>query len=189
MADAASPTLSLAQLRESLWTDARHRVYALVIGSKVPGLRARLAAADVDDWDGLWTGELEPDEREAAPALVTLRRGSAFGDWLLGEAAATFAHWGALAPSALSFLAMRSACRALCKAQLPGGQAIRIDWMDPEVMDALLPVAPADQLQRVIGPGAAFEQLLTLAPAQWTRWSASTGRLVRHSGALAAANA
>jgi hypothetical protein len=172
-----SSTLSLAQQRESLWADARQRVYALMVAAKVPGLRERLAQTDVDDWDGLWTGELDADERAAAPLLVTLKRESAFTDWLLAEAASSFGGWGAIAQSKLSFLAMRMHGRALCKARLPNGQATRIDWMDPEVIEALLPVAAPDQLERVY---AGFDTLLTLSANRWTRWSVNGARLVRH---------
>jgi len=175
-------TLSLAQQRASLWADARQRVYALMVATKVPGLRERLALGDVDDWDGLWTGELDADERVAAPVLVTLKRESAFTDWLLVEAAPSFGGWGAIAQSKLPFLAMRTHGRALCKAQLPNGQAIRIDWMDPEVMEALLPVAASDQLQRVY---AGFDTLITMSADRWTRWSLSGARLVRQTTAVA----
>jgi len=171
-------TLSLAQLREALWVDREQRVYALVVASKVPGLRARLSQGGVDDWDGLWTGELDAEERAAAPVLVTLRRESPFTDWLLGEAAASFGGWGAVAQSRSTFLAMRTHCRALCKAQLPNGQSIRIDWMDPELMEALLPAAAPDQVERVY---AGFDTLLTLAADRWTRWSVSGARLVRQT--------
>lgn len=174
--DASSTVLSLRQQRESLWADARHRVYALMLASKVPGLRERLAQGGVDDWDGLWTGELDADERAAAPLLVTLRRESPFTDWLLAEAARSFADWGAIAQSRLPFLAMRTHSRALCKAQLPNGQAIRIDWMDPDVIEALLPVAAPEQLQHAY---AGFDILVTMTPDRWTRWSQSTSRLVR----------
>ena len=71
---------------------------------------------------------------------------------------------------------MRSHGRALCRAQLPNGQAIRIDWMDPDVMEALLPVAGADMLQRVY---AGFDMLVTLQPGRWTRWSLQGADLVR----------
>ena len=177
-----SINLSLAQQRASLWADARQQVYALLVGSKVPGVRERLAAADVDDWDGLWTGELDAGERAAAPVLVTLRRESGFTDWLLAEAAAAFEGWGTIAQSRLPFLAMRTHGRALCRAQLPNGQSIRIDWMDPEVMEALLPVAAPDQLERVY---AGFDTLLTLRPDRWTRWSVEGARLVRQSTGVA----
>ena len=171
-----SSTLSLAQQRESLWADARQRVYALMVAAKVPGLRERLAQGGVDDWDGLWTGELDPEERAAAPVLVTLQRESVFTDWLLAEAAASFGGWGAIAQSTLPFLAMRMHGRALCKARLPNGQAIRVDWMDPEVMEALLPVAQPDQLQRVY---AGFDTLITMSADRWTRWSVNGARLTR----------
>ena len=175
-------TLSLAQQRDSLWADPRQRAYALILAAKVPGLRERLAAGDVDDWDGLWTGELDPEERAAAPVLVTLRRTSSFTDWLFEEAAQSFAGWGAIAQSSLPFLAMRMHGRALCKGQLPNGQAIRIDWMDPEVMEALLPVAAPDQLQRVY---AGFEALITIGPKRWTRWTLEGARLARRVSAVA----
>ena len=170
--------LSPAQQRESLWGDAQQRVYALMVSAQVPGLRERLAQGGVDDWDGLWTGELDANERAAAPLLVTLRRNSPFTDWLLSEVAASFAGWGAIAQSRLPFLAMRTHCRALCKAQLPNGQATRINWMDPDVMEALLPVASPEQLQRAY---AGFDVLVTMTTDRWTRWSLSGVRLVRES--------
>ena len=180
--ESPASTLSLAQQRELLWADPSRRVYALLLGARLPGLRERLAQEDVDDWDGLWTGELDADERAAAPALVTLKRESPFTDWLLGEAAAGFAGWGALAVSKLPFLAMRSHGRALCRATLPNGQSIRIDWMDPEVLEALLPVAGADTLQRVY---AGFDSLVTLEPSRWTRWSVEGARLARQTSGVA----
>ena len=177
-----SSTLSLAQQRASLWADARQHVYALLLASRLPGVRQRLAQGEVDDWDGLWTGELDAEERAAAPLLVSLKPQSAFTDWLLCEAAAGFGAWGALAQSRLPFLAMRMHGRELCKAQMPNGQAIRIDWMDPELMEALLPVAAPDQLQRAY---AGFDVLVTLGTDRWTRWSLAGARLERQTSAVA----
>jgi Domain of unknown function (DUF4123) len=174
--------LQLAQQRTSLWADAAQRVYALIVPAKIPGIRERLARGDVDDWDGLWTGELDVEERTAAPVLVTLKRDSEFTTWLLDEGTAAFPGWGTIAQSRLPFLAMRTHCRALCKAQLPNGQAIRIDWMDPEVMEALLPVAAVDELDRVY---AGFDVLVTLDAARWVRWSVSAGRLIRQASGIA----
>jgi hypothetical protein len=173
-----SSTLSLAQQRETLWADGRQRVYAVMLAAKVPGLHDRLAKSDVDEWDGLWAGELGAEERATAPVLVSLKRQSAFTDWLLAEAATAFGDWGLVAQSRLAFLAMRMHGRALCKAQLPNGQAIRIDWMDPEVMEALLPVATSDQLSRVF---VGFDALVTLGADRWTRWSVNAGRLMRQT--------
>ena len=183
LAEAApASTLSLPQQRDSLWADAQRRVYALMVASKVPGLRERLAQGGVDDWDGLWTGELEPDERAAAPLLVTLKRESPFTDWLLGEAARSFVAWGAIARSSLPFLAMRTHCRALCKAQLPNGQSIRVNWMDPDVMEAMLPVAAPEQLQQAF---SGFDVLVTLTADRWTRWSLSSSHLIREATGVA----
>lgn len=174
--DPTPAVLSLGQQREMLWSDPRHTVYAVILAARIPGLRARFTQDAVDDWDGLWTGELDADERVKAPVLVTLRPDAAFTDWLLGEAAADFGAWGVIALSQMPFLAMRMHGRALCKAQLPNGQAIRIDWMDPEVMEALLPVAAPDQLQRVF---AGFDALITVGIERWTRWTFGTGGLAR----------
>ena len=171
-----SRTLSLAQQRESLWADPRQHVYALMLAAKLPGLRERLADADVDDWDVLWTGELEDDERAVAPLLVTLKRESAFTDWAFTDAAQSADGWGALALSTLPFLAMRTHGRGLCKARLPNGQAIRVDWMDPAVMEALLAVSEPDQLQRVY---SGFNALITLGAGRWTHWSADGAQLRR----------
>lgn len=173
--------LSAVQQRELLWSDARQNVYASIVTSKVPGLRDRLAQADVDDWDGVWTGELDDDERAAAPVLVSLKRRSAFTDWLIEEAATNFADWGAIVQSRLPFLAMRMHARALCKGQLPNGQAIRIDWMDPLVIEALLPAAAPEQLQRVY---AGFDALVTLSTGRWTRWTTEGTRLVRQASGV-----
>jgi hypothetical protein len=174
--------LSAEQQRESLWADAQQHVYAVVVTAKVAGLRERIAQGGVDDWDGLWTGELDAAERATAPVLVTLKRQSAFTDWLLFEAAASFSDWGVIAQSRLPFQAMRSHARALCKAQLPNGQAIRIDWMDPDLMEALLPVAAPDQLQRVY---AGFDALVTMRAERWTRWSVSGTGLMRQATGVA----
>lgn len=174
---------SLAQQREALWADARQRVYAALAGGRIADLRDRLASADVDDWDVLWTGELDPAERAAAPLLVTLRRVSAFTDWLLADAARDFGAWGALLLSPAPFLVVRERGRALCRAQLPNGQSIRVDWMDPQVLEVLLTAASPDQLQRAF---ASIDALVSLAPDRWTRWSAPLGRLSRDATGVVA---
>lgn len=181
---APAVALSLAQQRESLWADHRLKVYAVIRGSRVPGLRERLARADVADWHGLWTGELEPEEQVAAPLLVLLRPVSAFTDWLITQAAQDFPAWGVLVLSASPFMAMRAHGRALCKAQLPGGESLRLDWADPEVLSILLPVAPLPQLQRVF---SGMETVVAPEIGRWTRWTLPLGRLqAQHTAVLPA---
>lgn len=186
MATAEPPVaaLSPAQLREALWADHRLKVYAVLRGSRIADLRERLSRADVSDWHGLWTGELEPEERAAAPVLVLLRPVSAFTDWLLAKAALDFPGWGLLVHSASPFLTLRAHGRSLCRAQLPDGQTLRLDWADPEVLAALLPLAPLPQLQRIF---AGLETLIAPEVGRWTRWSLPLGRLqVQHHAVLAA---
>lgn len=176
--------LSLAQQRESLWADHRLKVYAVIRGHRVPDLRERLSRADVADWHGLWTGELEPEEQAAAPVLVLLRPVSTFTDWLIAKGALDFPAWGVFVLSANPFLAMRANGRALCKAQLPGGESLRLDWADPEVLSVLLPAAALPQLQRVF---SGLEVIVAPEVGRWTRWSLPLGRLqVQHSAVLPA---
>jgi hypothetical protein len=153
----------------------------VVLGSRVPGLRQQLAQADVQDWDGLWEGELEPEETEAAPHLVLLKREAAFTQWLMAEAATAFGGWGLLVRSARSFLQMRSHGRALGRATLPDGHALRLDWADPPVLEAVLPLARPEQLEQVF---TAVESIVITAPAEWTRHTLVMGKLVSERSAV-----
>ena len=76
--DLPATALSLEQRRESLWADARHRVYALMVTARVPGLRERLARGDVDDWDGLWTGELDARLHKSQDPRANVQNFSSF---------------------------------------------------------------------------------------------------------------
>ena len=183
-ADTPDTPLSLAQQRQALWADERITVYAVVMGSRIPQLPARLQAAGIDDWDRLWTGELDAAELADAPLLLVLPRESAFTDWLLGQASRDFGPWGALLLSTRPFLAMRAHGRRLCEAVLPEGPEIRLDWMDPEVLQALLPLAPPEQLQRIF---AELQSLVWIDAQRWIRCSLVMGRLEQRSSVLMAA--
>ncbi|MBV8503113.1 MAG: DUF4123 domain-containing protein [Paucibacter sp.] len=154
MASAQAP----AQLKSRLWADAQQQVYALIMGSRVPTLPARLAEADVIDHDCLLPGALDPVQAQNAPYLVQLRADSAFTDWLLLEAGAALGDWGLVAVSAAPRLALRSHWRSLLHAQLPEGQSIELDWMDPEIFWALLPLFDAAGLARFFGPVSTYVQ-------------------------------
>lgn len=174
--------LSLQQQVESLWGDAQQRVYAVVRGARVPGLRQRLAEADVDDWDALWSGELEPEELEAAPHLVGLTRGAAFATWLEAEAAKAYPDWGLFLVSSRPFVPLRTHGRALCRATDSEGRELRLDWADPAVLLALLPLAPPPQLAQVF---AGFTQIVLAGAQAWTRVAAPMGRLsITRSGVI-----
>ena len=175
---AALPALSSAQLKSGLWADNLLQVYALVVGRQIGGLPERLAEADaaaqLASYDCLWPGALSPARRQQAPFLVRLKQQSEFTDWLLNEAAAGFGEWGVILRSNRSFLAMRSHCREGSKARLPGGQDIALEWMDPAVLRALLPLAPNDQVEELLSP---FDSLVITGARAWTFCTQKFGRL------------
>lgn len=172
------PALSLAQRKAQLWADPGLQVYALILGRAVPDLAKKLAETDaagaLGSYDCLWPGALAPEQRRLAPYLVVLQPESPFTDWLLQQAASDFGDWGVLMRSDRNFLGLRSHCRALCKARLDSGQEIRLDWMDPPVLRALLPLASADQIETMLAP---LQSLVIVGAAAWTLCSQQFGRL------------
>lgn len=176
--------LTLAQQTRALWTDEQQHVHAVILGARMPGLQERLASAEVDDWDVLWAGELEPAERAAAPHLVALIEASDFTRWLASEATAGYGGWGVFLLSQHPFLVVRSQARGLCQARLPDGSELRLDWADPPVLQALLPLASPEQLAGVF---STLEAIVIPGARQWTRMSLSMGALqVQRRGVLPA---
>jgi hypothetical protein len=175
------PALSPQQFKQALWADDGASVYAVVIGDRVPDLQQRLQAAGIDDWDRLWTGELDAAQQQAAPVLLALQRGSAFADWLVDRAYSDLGPWGLLLLSAQPVLPLRQHGRDLCEARLPDGDEIRLDWMDPEVALALLPVAAPDQLR---GCFAALQALVLPQPHGWVWLRLDGARLEQRNLAL-----
>jgi len=182
------PALSSAQLKSTLWADNLVHVYALVVGRLVGGLPERLAAADsaseLGSYDCLWPGALSPLRRQQAPYLVRLKQESPFTDWLLFESAAGFGEWGVVMRSNRSFLALRSHCRECSKARLADGPEIALEWMDPAVLRILLPLAPNDQIEALLGP---FETVVVTGPRAWTFVTQNFGRLAMREQPLMAA--
>lgn len=178
LAEALAP----AQHKAGLWADPAQQVYAVVMGQRVAGLPARLAAADIADHDCLLPGALTPAEQSRAPYLVALKAGSGFTDWLLFDAARDFPDWGVLVRSPARLMAMRNHLRGLLQAVLPSGQRIALDWMDPPILDAVLPGFGAAQLTGFFGPVRTFTVAGT---ATWRHAEAPTGRLVRRDVPLA----
>lgn len=168
LAGAPSSTLALAQLQDSLWADRDAHVDALVLAARVPELAARLrstqSAGEIEDHQCLWPGAQPPERLAVAPYLVRLKQGTPFTAWLLQEAATGLPDWGVLLASRLSRLDLRRHARSLCAATLPDGQEIALDWMDPQVLRALLPDAPREQLEQILAP------LLGLLWAEGNDW-------------------
>jgi len=182
-----SAALSRDQLKSALWADASTRVYAVVLGRVVGGLHERLAAAEksseLASYDCLWPGALKPLQRQQAPYLVELKPDTPFTDWLLLEAAAGFDDWGVLLRSSRPFLALRAHCRSSGQAQLPDGSAISLEWMDPAVLRAILPLAQGDQLEDLFAPIAT---LVICGPQSWTFCAQQFGRLQMQEQAVQA---
>jgi hypothetical protein len=166
--------LSPAQLVSGLWTDQRLRVYAMVLGSKVPDLPERLAQAGDLDYHCLVPGALDPAQRLRAPYLVGLHPDAAFTRWLLLEAAAGFGEWGIVARSAARMLEVRSHARDLRSAVSPEAKGFRLDWMDPAVLDILLSAATPDQLPALFGR---IDVMTVTAPQRWREYRLVAGRL------------
>lgn len=184
----AAPLQSPAQLKAQLWADDRAQVYAVVMGTRIPELPQRLAAAQsanqLQDFDCLRPGALPPHERAAAPYLAWLQRESPFTDWLLFEAARGLGDWGVVACARVPLLALRSHCRGLLAAQLPGGETIALDWMDPEILHALLAVPDPVALAALFGP---MDALVVPGAATWTTLRTSAGQLERRQAGVAQA--
>ena len=179
------PALSPPQLKASLWTDGRQGVYAVAMGSRIPDLPALLAGADVDDFDCLLPGALIPQAQQSAAYLVRLRQTSAFTDWLLFELAAALGEWGVLLLSPARMLSLRGHLRGLSHAQIPGGQTMTLDWMDPTLLQALLPLFDGAGLASFMGP---VQSVVIPQATAWIQASVALGRLdLRRTPVLKAA--
>jgi Domain of unknown function (DUF4123) len=166
--------LSAAQHKAQLWADAERQVYAVVMGSRVPDLPGMLGTADVVDHDCLLPGALPADVRLAAPYLVHLKRESAFTDWLLFQAAAGLGDWGVLVLGSVRRLVMRGHLRGLLQGRLPDGTVIDLDWMDPVILQALLPLFDGAGVMQFMGP---VQSLVLPGTDSWTTADHALGQL------------
>jgi hypothetical protein len=157
-----------------LWADGGLQVYAVAMGSRIPDLAVTLAAADVLDFDCLLPGALSDEAQRSAPYLVLLKPESAFTDWLLFEAAAGLGEWGVLALSGTKMMALRGHLRGLQNAQTPTGLTFRLDWMDPTILQALLPLFDAAALKAFMGP---LHALVIPGPSAWVTASLTAGNV------------
>lgn len=182
-AESTEATLSRAQLKASLWADDRLRVYAVPMGTRIPDLPAMLEGAQLPDHHCLRPGALSEAEAQRAAYLVQLGRESPFTDWLLFEAAA-LGDWGVLVRSASPMIALRGHLRGLCQAQAPDGRGIELDWMDPEILRALLPLFGARELAAFMGP---MQSLTIPGAGSWTQYGVLAGQLQMRQTTVAGA--
>jgi hypothetical protein len=177
--------LAPAQVKAGLWADARRQVYAVVMGSRVSDLPTRLATAQVIDHDCLLPGALSPEEEQQASYMVQLDAASPFTDWLLFEAAQGLGDWGMLALSDAPRLALRAHLRSLRQASLPDGRTIELEWMDPAILQILLPRFDRAGLSAFMGP---MQSLALPRAAEWESAEYSAGQLQWRRVRVAAPN-
>lgn len=169
--------LATAQLRSALWDRREARVHALVDGSVVPGLPARLRAAACVGWDCLQRGALTPAAAAQAAYVVELQPESEFTTWLLGEACSAFEGWGVLMSSSRALLALREHSRHLAEVQGPDGRRRPWRWWDAELLAQLLPGLAPSQLDAFF---ALDQQLVCPGAQRWTWWQRRDGVLATH---------
>lgn len=166
--------LAPAQHKAALWADPSLAVYAVAMGRRIADLPGRLAGVGLVGVECLRPGALTAAEQHDAPHLVPLRASSAFADWLLFEAAVDFPDWGVVVRSPARPMPLRNHLRDLSRASLPGGQPIDLDWMDPPLLQALLPGFGAAELTDFFGPVRSFT---VPGAASWRHAEAPHGRL------------
>lgn len=179
-----SASLSAAQHKAALWADEQLQVYAVVMGSRIPDLASRLATADLHDHDCLLPGALEPEQRRSAPYLLQLKKDAEFSDWLLFEAPEALAEWGVVVRSSARMTQLRNHLRGHLQARLPTGQEIALDWMDPEILVALLTHGDPMQLRQFFGPVTSFT---IPGRRSWRHATLEMGSLRQHEALLARA--
>lgn len=173
-----NPALSLAQHKSALWADGSMQIYAVMMGTRIPDLATTLADADVADFDCLLPGALSAQAQRDAPYLALLKPDSAFTDWLLFEAAQRLGDWGVLARSAGKLMALRGHMRGLLAVQTPAGQHIALEWMDPTILLALLPLFESMELANFMGP---MQSLVVPQASIWTSADFVQGKLQRRA--------
>lgn len=166
---------SYEQLKALLWAEEGARVHAVIDGSRVEGLAAKLASADVLGWDGLWRGALPEARAAVAPYVVELTWESAFTDWLLGKAGLELGAWGVLAVGSVSLLDVRELGRRLLQVETPDGDTHELVWYDPDLWTELLPRLSGSQCADAFG---ALSSWVTIRKDVWTWLVLSAGEVV-----------
>jgi hypothetical protein len=169
-----SAALSYPQLKAAVFADRRARVHAVIDGAVVPGLPAKVAAAECNGWDCLQRGALSAEDAAAAAYLVELAETAPFSDWLLAEATRNHPGWGVVLVSQHALLPVREHCRSLGDVVLPDGERRRWRWWDPELLAVLLPTCGASQLDEIF---ALDQQIVVPARTAWTWLALENGTL------------
>lgn len=140
------------QLQQVLFSK-RTRVYAVLDGASVPGLRMQLYKFDPPHFC-LQRGKLEPDMAEVMPYVVILSPNSPFTDWILSESYGK--HWGIFAHSRFSIHEMRRHFRALFRVHNERGEPLIFRFYDPRVLPDFLQTCNGGELKTFFGKVETF---------------------------------
>ena len=140
-------------LEKLLFAEADMRVYAVLDGASMPGLRSSLFTHE-PEFVCLYRGELQPDMAEVAPYLVRLDPDTDFPWWLLAKGWGK--HWGILAQSRADIRTLRRHFRTFLIVYDSTGKPLYFRWYDPRVLSVYLPTCDAAELARVFGPVEAY---------------------------------
>lgn len=170
----SAAALATPQIRSALWDRVEARVHAVIDGSVMPDLPARLQAAQTVGWDCLQRGALATDAAAQAAYIVELKPEAEFTHWLLGEACTAFEGWGVLMSSTRPLLAMREHSRDLAEVLTPDNRRRPWRWWDAELLTLLLPGLAPSQRDAFFAAG---QQLVCPGAQHWTWWRQLDGLL------------
>jgi hypothetical protein len=128
-------------------------VFAVLDGASVKGLLDRLTTDKVEH-ACLFSGDLAPDYRAAAPHLVKLEAEGRFADWAIGNGWGH--HWGVFARTPASLRELRKHFRKFLLVRRPGGNVIYFRWYDPRVLRVYLPTCTPEEREIIFGPVERF---------------------------------
>jgi hypothetical protein len=148
-----SPDRTAHWLQQELHADPQMRVYAVLDGASVAGLRTKLWRHQPEHCC-LFRDVADPALAEVAPYLVQLEGGSDFARWVLTEGWGN--HWGIFARTPEDMRTMRRHCRGLLDAYDGDGEPVLLRYYDPRVLRVLLPACTGRQLAELFGPVRSF---------------------------------
>lgn len=144
----------LDSLLTQLWPNGNDpsadQVYWLLDGARDPQISQRVRYGELRFWS-LYSGELTPRLRAAAPYLVQLQYGTAATLALLARG---WGHgWGifVVAPAGVSMFQVRLHLKKLLRVRTEEGTVLMFRYYDPRVLLTFLPTCTPEQFRDFLG--------------------------------------
>ncbi|MEZ0469754.1 DUF4123 domain-containing protein [Luteimonas salinilitoris] len=137
---------------DALWAAPRGddgRLYAVLDGARNAGIHPAVLESQCE-FECLYTGELAPDLRQAAPYLVKLERDLPFTDMLIRKGWGD--SWGIFLRSPAAFRDLRRHLRKFLMVYDPDLKPMYFRYYDPRVLRIFLPTCDKAQLAEFFGP-------------------------------------